>query len=189
MIIKLYFKEYNPCLNKKALKMKTKKKFIKVLVICILSLSLLGIVAPAKAYNRAAWISKEAEYQWLIYWFPGFDLQLNVLTNRQWDSSCVHYYFSSHAEEYSAGLGTGFFYWTEYSEDVDYLDCPVCHRLIIITYEVHGRFTFNTDENNYYDITLAIEYDAGDNIDPTFGPFSKHLEGSWRFYEESGIET
>jgi hypothetical protein len=169
--------------------MKINNKYKIGLVICILSISFLGFAIPTKAYNRCAYIEKEAEYLIFPWWFPGWALELNILTTRTWDSTCGHYYFSAHSEGYTAGLGTGYFRWVEYSEDIDYFYCPTCHHLIMISYEVHGRFYYYSDSSNYYDITLSIEYWADDSYDATFGPFINHLVGTWRFSEESGIQT
>ena len=169
--------------------MKINSKYKIGLLICILSISFLGFAIPTKAYNRVAYIEKEAEYLWFFWWLPGWALELHISTTRTWDSSSGHYYFSSHSEGYTPGLGTGLFRWVEYSENVDYIVCPVCHLLIAISYEVHGRFYHKDDSSNYYDITLSIVYDADDSYDPTFGPFIDHLVGDWDFTEDSGIQT
>jgi len=138
-------------------------------------------------YNRGAWIKKDGEYWWIIFW-PGWELTLEIKAQRSYDSDCGHYFFSSNEEEYTAA--SYYWVWTEYSEDSDYYNCPICHHRYIITYEVHGRFSYYADSSNYYDITLAIEYEADpDSIDATFGPFINHLKGIWLFHEDSGIET
>ncbi len=170
--------------------MKSNNKYKVGLLICILSISFLGFMIPAKAaFNRTAYIRKSGEYQWIIWWFPGWVLELDILTTRTWDPIWEHYYFSAHGEVYTTGSGTGVFVWTEYSEDIDYFYAPVSHRLVGIYYEVHGRFSFYTDPSNYYDITLSISYWSDDHYTPTFGPFINHLVGNWRFYEESGLLT
>lgn len=168
-----------------------RNKQIKIgLLICLLSISIIGLAVPSKALNRCAWMKKGGEYYWIFGFIPGWELKLSIFAHRAYDSSCGHYYFSSHSEEYSAGTGPlNAFLWTEYSVDIDYFYCPICHKLIIITFEVHGRFEYYADSSNYYDITLTLEYDAGDNIDATFGPCYNHLVGVWVFSETSGIET
>ena len=169
--------------------MKINSKHKVGLLICILSISVLGFAMPTVAYNRTAYIRKEAEYKWLFWWFPGFALELNILATRTWDPVWEHYYFSSHYEGYNAGIATGSIAWIEYDEDVDYFYCPVCHRLVGIFYEVHGRFYRKVDSSKYYEITLAIEYWCDDNYDATFGPFIDHLDGIWAYYEFSGLLT
>ena len=65
--------------------MKINSKHKVGLLICILSISVLGFAMPTVAYNRTAYIRKEAEYKWLFWWFPGFALELNILATRTWD--------------------------------------------------------------------------------------------------------
>jgi hypothetical protein len=168
--------------------MKSNKKFKTGLLICFISLSLIGFAVPTKATNRVAYIKKYGEYL-LGIWWPGWYLELDIIAHRSFDYSCDHYYFTnSHTEEYTDS--SAWWIWTEYSEDADYSYCYICHRITEIAYEVHGRFAYFTDSSNYYDITLAIEfYASSDTIYATFGPFYNELEGTWTFYESSGIET
>ncbi len=165
--------------------MKINNKIKTGLIISFLSHSLILLAFPVKAYNRGAWMEKKGEYFYLWWWVFGWELTIEIITERTYDPECGHYFISSHAEEYDTL--SYYWSWTEYSENIDIYRCPICHRPIIITYEVHGRFSYIWDSSNYYDITLKIEYDASDNIEATFGPCYNHLVGKWQFFEDSGL--
>ena len=167
--------------------MKINKKIKSVLLISLISLSIIGFLVPVKAYNRIAWINKSTEYQWIIWWFPGFSLELRIVAQRSYDPACGNYYFSSYVVEYTAGFGNPAFRWTEYFEDDENFSEPPHHHITHIRYKVHGRFYYFTDSSNYYDIWLQIDYTAEEYFDAVFGPFSNHLAGQWRFYEDSDI--
>ncbi|MHA1107278.1 MAG: hypothetical protein ACTSPN_16415 [Promethearchaeota archaeon] len=81
--------------------MKTNNKVKSGLIICFLSLSIIGFAVPTVAYNRGAWMQKDGEYQFLSLWIPGWVLELVIYAQRTYDDDCGHYYFSSHSEGYT----------------------------------------------------------------------------------------
>jgi hypothetical protein len=169
--------------------MKTNNKIKAGLVICFLSISIIGFAVPTLAVeNNSAWMEKSGDYFFIAWWLPGWALTIYTDVTRAYETNCGHYYFSWDMEGYSTSSLS--WSWTLYSASVVYSICPMCHQIYKITYTVHGRFTYYSDSSNYYDITLKLVYDAStNNIVCTFGPCIDHLAGQWQYHEDYGIET
>ncbi|MFX1325039.1 MAG: hypothetical protein ACFE8N_08780 [Promethearchaeota archaeon] len=141
-----------------------------------------NFTVEASSYDYSLYISKDAEYKFLFWWFFGWELYLQIDGDVAYQDPL--WYFTYHNEWYSTSCVVTFA-WQEYSVSKQYSTWG--GKIYKIKYTVSGKFYDKGNSNSYYEITLMITLYASGSTDHQFGPFYNHLQGDWRFHENWGL--